>query len=143
MIVQPPNASAEIRAARLEQNRAMTAGEVDRAASFWTGDVSIRRGLGQTIVGRDAYRALLAPGSATDSTLVYERIPTAIDVSPQWPLAFETGTWRGRLGPQGATVIEGRYSAQWVRRDGVWLIRSEVFVALTCAGAGCRYTAVP
>jgi hypothetical protein len=40
-------------------------------------------------------------------------------------------------------VIGGRYSAQWVKRDGRWLIRSEVFVALTCAGAGCEAAAVP
>jgi hypothetical protein len=40
-------------------------------------------------------------------------------------------------------VIGGRYSVQWVKRDGRWLIRSEVFVALTCAGTGCASKAVP
>jgi hypothetical protein len=65
-------------------------------------------------------------------------------VSPRWPLAFETGTWEGHLGTMaGPTVVGGRYSAQWVKRGGRWLIRSEVFVALTCAGVGCESAAVP
>jgi hypothetical protein len=44
---------------------------------------------------------------------------------------------------RGPVVIGGRYSAQWVKRGGRWLIRSEVFVALTCDGAGCAAAAVP
>ena len=43
----------------------------------------------------------------------------------------------------GPVVIGGPYSAQWVRREGRWLIRSELFVAVTCAGAGCGSRAVP
>jgi hypothetical protein len=58
--------------------------------------------------------------------------------------AFETGTWEGHLGTMaGPTVVGGRYSAQRVKRGGRWLIRSEVFVALTCAGVGCESAAVP
>jgi len=36
-------------------------------------------------------------------------------------------------------VIGGRYAAQWHRISGRWLIRSEVFVALTCSGDPCRW----
>ena len=43
----------------------------------------------------------------------------------------------------GPVVIGGRFSAQWVKRDGKWLIRSEVFVALSCAGVGCAAAALP
>ena len=31
----------------------------------------------------------------------------------------------------------------FVTRDGRWLIRSEVFVALTCSGAACNLPAAP
>ena len=135
---------AAIRVARGAQNRAIVAGDVDRVASFWTEDVAIRRGLGQAVIGRTAYRKLFESASSHDSTIVYQRQPTGVDVSPTWPLAFETGTWAGYLGGiKGTPVVRGRYSAQWVKRDGRWLIRSEVFVALTCAGAGCSYEAVP
>ncbi len=139
-----PADRALIREARLAQNRAMAAGDVERAAAFWTDDGSLRRGLGQLVNGKAEYRKLLIPTGSRDSSLVYQREPTGIDVSPHWLLAFETGTWTGHLGAlDGAAVIGGRYSAQWVKRAGRWLIRSEVFVALSCDGIGCRYVSVP
>ena len=87
-----------------------------------------------------------APTGAATATprIVYRRIPNEIDVSTHWPLAFESGVWEGREGTgDGPVIIGGKFSAQWVKRDGRWLIRSEVFVALTCAGAGCSLLAVP
>jgi ketosteroid isomerase-like protein len=133
-----------IREARLAQNRAMAAGDADAAAAYWTDDVILRRGLGQAVIGRAAYRALLAPPANRDSAVVYQREPVEIEVSGTWPLAYESGTWVGRLGrAEGPEVVRGRYSAQWVRRDGRWLIRAEVFVALTCSGIGCGYAAAP
>ena len=79
-----------------------------------------------------------------DSSLVYQRDPESVEVSANFPLAFESGRWAGHLGgANGPVVIGGPYSAQWVKRDGRWLIRSEVFVAMTCAGVGCGYAAVP
>ena len=140
--LQPADAAA-IRAARLAQNQAMAAGDVERAASYWTEDVTIRRALGTGVAGRDAYQSILERAPVPDTVLVYERTPTEIELSRQWPLAFETGTWSGRLGGKGPEVIGGRYSAQWVKRDGRWLIRSEVFVALRCAATECNAKAVP
>ena len=76
--------------------------------------------------------------------IVYQRIPGSIEPSALWPLAFESGTWQGHLGnAQGAVVIQGRYSAQWVKRAGKWLIRSEVYVALQGAGSGLQMKAAP
>lgn len=142
-----PLASADaiaIRQARAAQNRAIAAGDLDRAAAAWTEDVSLRRGLGQLLTGREAYRALVQAGQGSDSSIVYQREPTDVETSLVWPLAFETGEWAGHLGTiSGPVVIGGRYSAQWVKRGGAWLIRSEVFVALTCAGSGCRFVAEP
>jgi ketosteroid isomerase-like protein len=133
-----------LRDARIAQNRAIAAGDLERVASFWTDDVTVRRALGQPLSGRAAARQALEPPATPGSRIVYQRNATAFEVSPHWPLAFETGSWEGRSGSvSGPTVIGGRYSAQWVKRDGRWLIRSEVFVALTCAGAGCESAAVP
>ena len=121
----------------------MAAGDVERAATFWTNDVTIRRGLGAGLAGANAYKAILERVPIPDTALVYERVTTDVNVSPQWPLAFETGTWHARIGGKGPDVITGRYSAQWVKRDGRWLIRSEVFVALGCSSVGCTAKAVP
>jgi ketosteroid isomerase-like protein len=121
-----------VRQARLAQNDAMAVGDVEQVASFWTDDVTLRRGLGAAVIGKDAYRALI-DASPNHETLIYVREPELIEISPHWPLAFESGTWTAFLGsPESAPLITGRYSAQWVKRDGTWLIRSEVFVALIC-----------
>ncbi len=133
-----------IHAARVAQNKAIAAGDLDLAASFWTEDVTVRRALGQPVAGRTAARQALEPPAPPAPRLVYQRLTKEIEVSPKWPLAFETGAWEAHLGTiAGSTVIAGRYSAQWVKRGDQWLIRSEVFVALTCRGVGCESTAVP
>ena len=141
--VAAPDQSA-IRAARTAQNSAIAAGDLDRVASFWTEDVTVRRALGQPLSGRDAARKALEPPPEPATRLIYQRLTKDVEVSPAWPLAFETGTWQGHQGTRsGPIVIGGRYSAQWVKRGEQWLIRSEVFVALTCSGAGCESHAVP
>jgi ketosteroid isomerase-like protein len=133
-----------IRATRAAQNTAIAAGDLKRAAGFWTDDVTVRRALGQPLSGRDAARKALEPPAAPATHLIYQRLTKEVEVSPRWPLAFETGTWEGHQGSlSGPVVIGGRYSAQWVKRGGAWLIRSEVFVALTCSGIGCESAAVP
>jgi ketosteroid isomerase-like protein len=144
------SASAEaraVRAARQAQNRAIAALDTATVASYWTEDVEIRRGLGALVTGREAYKQLFNPDSgavARGEELIYQREPTSVEVSAQWPLAYEAGTWVGHLGrADGPALIGGRYAAQWVRRNGRWLIRGEVYVALTCTGTGCASQAAP
>ena len=143
MVAAPADQTA-IRAARTAQNEAIAAGDLDRVAAFWTEDVTVRRALGQALNGRPAARQALEPAAASGSRIIYQRFTKDVEVSAHWPLAFETGSWQGRLGTvTGPTVIAGRFSAQWVKRGGRWLIRSEVFAALTCSGVGCESVAVP
>jgi len=127
--------AAAVRSARAQQNTAIAARDFDRAASFWTEDVVIRSGLGRIVQGRATYRSAIAADTAT----VFHREPDRVDVSDneRWPLAFESGTWTGRAAADGRPLVRGRYAAQWIKRDGRWLIRAEVFVALGCAGPGC------
>lgn len=134
---------AAIRAARLDQNRAMAAGDPERAATHWTDDVDIRRGLGAHVQGKAAYQAIMERAPVADTTLVYARETAQVEVSPHWPLAYETGRWTARAGGKGPVLIDGRYAAQWVKRDGRWLIRGETFVALRCSGKGCETPALP
>jgi ketosteroid isomerase-like protein len=132
---QSSREAAAVRSARSAQNTAIAAHDLDRVASFWTDDVVIRSGLGRVVQGRASYRAAMAADSAT----VFRREPDRVDVSAneRWPLAFESGTWTGRAARDGRPLIRGRYAAQWIKRDGRWLIRAEVFVALGCSGDGC------
>ena len=137
-------AAAEIRTARAAQTRAMADRDFDAAASVWTEDVTMRRALGQAIAGRSEYLDMLTSTSSGPDSIIYQRTAVTVDVSDRWPLAYEEGRWSGHLGhADGQPVIAGRYAAQWVKRDGRWLIRSEVFVALICEGPGCGYEALP
>ncbi len=133
-----------IEQARLRQNAAIVRGDLDEIAAYWTDDVTICRGLGAQLAGKPAYLELFAADVKSSARIVYQRRATSVDVSSVWPLAFETGQWEGHLGSEhGPVVIGGRYSAQWVKRDDRWLIRSEVFVALEGEGEGLQMKAVP
>ena len=133
-----------IEQARLRQNAAIVRGDLAEIAAYWTDDVTICRGLGAQLAGKSAYLELFAADAKSAEKIVYQRRPNSIEVSSVWPLAFETGQWRGHVGSErGATVIGGQYSAQWVKRGDRWLIRSEVFVALKGSGAGLQMKAVP
>ena len=136
---------ALIKHARLQQNAAIVKHDVEAIASYWTDDVTICRGLGLQLAGKAAYRKLFEGDDPTSKdVIVYERIPVSIDASSVWPLAFETGIWKGHRGNvQGPTILQGRYSAQWVKRADHWLIRSEVYVALEGFDQGLGMKAAP
>jgi len=129
------NAVDLVRAARLAQNEAIAERRLDSIASFWTRDVVIVSSRGEVLRGKEAYRAAFAG----DSVMVYRRTPSRIEAASSWPLVWEEGTWAGLQGVGGPEVIGGRYAAQWHRIEGRWLIRSEVFVALNCAGEPCGW----
>jgi len=135
--------ASDIRAARRAQTAAMAVGNIDLAATWWTEDIAIRRGLGAPVTGLAAYKAILDRAPVSDTALVYDRTTTGVTVSDHWPLAFETGASAARRGGKGTALITGQYSAQWVKRNGKWLIRAEVFVALRCRGDGCASKAAP
>ncbi len=133
-----------IKTRRIQQNAAIVANKIDEIASFWTDDVTISRGLGAQAQGKAAYRKLFEEGATSGDKIVYQRSPRSVEVSSHWPLAFETGTWIGHTGDVNRpNVINGKYSAHWVKRDGTWLIRSEVFVALGAEGPGLQMKAAP
>ena len=87
-----------IKAARLRQNEAIVKHQVDAIAATWTDDVSICRGLGIQLAGKAAYRKLFEDDVGSVNEIVYQRLPSAIETSSLWPLAFETGSWEGHLG---------------------------------------------
>jgi ketosteroid isomerase-like protein len=137
-------AEQDIRQARAAQTLALAAFDHDLVASFWADDITVRRALGHAVSGAAACRLMLDAGAAASPPIVYQREAVSVTVSAQWPLAFEEGRWTGHAGPADSpAVMGGRYAAQWVRRSGRWLIRSEIFVALSGSGVGLDFVALP
>lgn len=128
------------------QTQALAKNDLDTVVKYWDPAITIRRALGHPVDGAQAARKLLEPppNQNAATTIVYQREATSVSVSSNWPLAYEEGRWSGHVGSADAKpILAGKYAAQWVKRDGVWLIRSEVFVAIDCADAGCKAAALP
>lgn len=137
---------AAIKEARRLQTQALAANDIDTVVKYWDPAITIRRALGHPVDGAAAARKILEPASAPNpaTTIVFQREATSVTVSSNWPLAYEEGRWSGHVGSASAkAIMSGKYAAQWVKRDGKWLIRSEVFVAIDCADAGCKAAALP
>jgi ketosteroid isomerase-like protein len=137
---------AKIKESRRLQTLALAKNDLDTVVKYWDPAITIRRALGQPVDGAQAARKLLEPPATQNpaTAIVFQREATSVTVSSNWPLAYEEGKWSGHVGTADSKpIMGGRYAAQWVKRDGVWLIRSEVFVAIDCADAGCRAVAVP
>ena len=147
---QTPQATDEaaIRLARSAQTKALAAGDIDRVVSYRPADITMRRALGQTLTGIAVPRKVIEPppvtATPTAPPIIYQREAVSVTASSNWPLAYEKGRWSGHVGTTDTPpILGGRYSAQWVKRGGKWFIRSEVFVAPTCAEAACECAAAP
>lgn len=148
-IGQPQTAANDeetIREARRIQTKAIAADDLDTVVKYWAPEITIRRALGHPVEGAAAARKLLeVPANANAATrIIFQREASSVSASKIWPLAYEEGRWSGHVGNiDSKPIFSGKYAAQWVKRDGKWLIRSEIFVAIDCADAGCKAAALP
>lgn len=136
---------AAIRDARRTQTQALARDDLDNVVKYRTPDITIRRALGHPVEGASAARVLPEPtGSANPATcVIYQREAASVSASSNWPPACEEGRWSGHPASVDAKpMLSGRYSAQWVKRNGSWFIRSELFVAIDGAAAGCSAVAL-
>jgi ketosteroid isomerase-like protein len=120
-----------IRAIRVESNMAIRQGNIDAFASSLTPDFVMVRGSGG-FASRDAYIDAFARDFKDPKAVRYERVTNKVELSQAAPLAAEHGHWEGHT-PDGRTVYGGTYLAMWRHSDSGWMIRSELFVVLTCA----------
>lgn len=127
-----------IREARAQYNAAIREHDVPGIVSFLDEEYQITTSLGQLSQGRDADAAAWKQLFATREDVVYVRSPESIEVSRDYPLAAEVGTWVGTWTTiDGQVRTGGRFSAMWRKVDGEWKVRSELFVALYCDGMRC------
>ncbi len=128
----------QIRVARAQYNDAIASHDVPGIVSFLDEEYQITTSLGQLSQGRDDDAAAWVQLFATRDDVVYVRSPESIEVSKDYPLAAEVGTWVGTWSTaDGQVRTGGRFSAMWRKVDGDWKVRSELFVALYCEGISC------
>jgi ketosteroid isomerase-like protein len=138
-LVQAQDDQAErIRDERDLYNAAIEHHDVAAIVSFLDDEYQITTSLGQLSQGPDAEAAGWRDLIASRPDVLYVRTPDSIEISNDYPLAAETGTWLGTWSTDAGPVrTGGRYSAMWRRVDDEWKVRSELFVALFCDGVGC------
>jgi len=137
-IAQDNSDMEQIRTARADFNDAIARHDVTAIVSFLDEEYQITTSLGQLLQGRDGEAAAWRNLIESRQDLLYVRSPESIEVSSDYPLAAEFGTWVGTWSTnQGEVRTGGRYAAMWRQVDGVWKVRSELFVALYCNGANC------
>ena len=128
----------QIRQTRSQYNVAIAQHNVPAIVSFLDEEYQVTTSLGQLSQGRDGEAASWSDLIATRQDVLYVRTPELIEVSSDYPLAAETGSWIGTWSTAAGPVrTGGRYAAMWRQVEGDWKVRSELFVALFCVGAMC------
>lgn len=119
---------AQILSQRDASNKALRNFDHELNATFSTDDLFITTGAGTLISGKEAQAAYI--NSLQGPKIYWVRTPDEVLVNPKTLLAWETGTWKGYYENSEEPVVGGKYSAQWTKASGTWLIRSQLFVTL-------------
>jgi ketosteroid isomerase-like protein len=119
---------AQILAKRKASNQAIRSFDHELNATFSTEDAFITTGLGVLISGKEEQEIYLK--SLKGPRMYWIRTPDEVIVNHKTQLAWETGTWKGYYEDSDKPVVGGKYSAQWTKASGSWLIHSQLFVTL-------------
>ena len=120
------NDIATIRSNRAASNDAIAKHDVNGIAKYWLNDFVqvIGRGIYQT--GKDSIMASWKALFAGDPQVSYIRNPEEIVKSDNDSLAWERGKWIGIHSYSKG----GNYAAMWIKRNGNWMLKAELFVSL-------------
>ncbi|WP_113922440.1 Cif family virulence factor [Cognataquiflexum aquatile] len=119
---------AQILAKRKASNQAIRSFDHELNATFSTEDAFITTGLGVLISGKEEQEIYLK--SLKGPRMYWIRTPDEVIVNHKTQLAWETGTWKGYYEDSDKPEVGGKYSAQWTKASGTWLIHSQLFVTL-------------
>ncbi|WP_297335866.1 nuclear transport factor 2 family protein [Algoriphagus sp.] len=109
-------------------NHALRAFDEELNATFSTDDALITTGAGTLISGKKELMKYIQESSG--ARMYWIRTPDEVLVNSKTRLAWETGTWKGYVEGLDEPVVGGKYSAQWTKASGTWLIQSQLFVTL-------------
>jgi len=132
-----------VRAQRVAFNEAIAKKDIEAVAATMHENIILITGTASEVfTGRAAQRSLWQKDFENPRRAVYVRTTDCVRASEVFPVALETGHWRGvRAGPaddSGArSFAAGVYAAKWRSVDGTWLLESEVFATEVCGGDFC------
>jgi uncharacterized protein (TIGR02246 family) len=116
-----------IRDSRTASNAAIAKKDIKVVSSFWLPDFVQVRGNGTSEKGKEAIVALWQQMFKTNPETSFVRTPSEVIISENdAAMAWEKGTWEGI----NSYSKGGSYSAMWRKKDGVWKIQAELYVAL-------------
>ena len=110
---------AHLEEALTNLSKAVTAGDADAIATFYTDDVKIMAPNAETTVGNDAIAAILAEQKPDADFTVDE-----VEMAGKW--AWQTGKYTFKT-PEGTQIDQGKYLAIWKKTDDGWLIHRDAF----------------
>jgi len=127
-----------VREVRASFNRAIAEKNIDTISRVLTDNVVLVTGTDSTqFLGREAQLTIWSEDFSKDDRLVYERKTDCVTPSPIYPIAIETGAWRGAPEGDAGDFVSGLYTAKWRLADGEWRLEAETFMTTGCGGALC------
>lgn len=130
------NDKGQIRERRLAYTAAIQSRRPDLMANFIAEDMVQLSSNGDMVVGgKEIIKSYSEHEFRNPDFVGYERTPDNVSISNNGRFGVERGHWRGRFRVPGGAVTgnAGLYQAGWIKRGGVWLVRTESYVRLHCA----------
>jgi ketosteroid isomerase-like protein len=119
----------EIMRLRESSNQALRKFDTELYLSFLTDDVQYTISNGTLIQGKENLRKYI--NDVKGPKMYWVRTPIEINVNEKSGLAWEAGTWKGYIVDSSQQpVSSGKYSAMWMKINGNWKIKSQLFVKL-------------
>ncbi|MBL7870429.1 MAG: nuclear transport factor 2 family protein [Cyclobacteriaceae bacterium] len=121
----------EILKVRKESNLALKNHQIEKILSFLTEDINIAASNGKIFSGKIAFKDALTTIFSNSPDLYFVRNSEEVLLNSENNIAWEKGTWIAlRPKTDNWNNYGGNYSAYWVKTDGIWKIKSELFVKL-------------
>lgn len=128
----------QIRSLREQSNAAIARHDAQAVVSFLDAEYQITAGSGTLYHDRAAEVDVWLAEFARVDDLLYVRTPESIEVSSSDVRAAKIGEWVGSwTTAEGSERRGGTYAAHSRKVNGLWKLRAELFVTLSCQGAGC------
>lgn len=118
-----------ITAAREETNRLIETRDSAGLGNFVTADVRLIGGIGELIVGREAFVEAFRTAFENPDFRTYRRTPRRVRIAQSKELASECGRWEG-FGENPGSRMAGDYLAMWRRIGDEWRLQAELYVCL-------------